>query len=440
MPNPRSAITALQQTLELSQDAAGQSLAASRRRQGHVVRDGEMAERENSRSAAPGVSPVGAASDGPCGAGEPMGPDTRGMNMLKALVIGGGIHGVASALLLSKKGLGVTLLEKKEDLLCGVSGATHGRAHIGYHYPRSIETALECQQGLRYFQEYYPKALVYPSTGLYAIAKEESKTTVGGFKEFCRAMGLPILRPAYCAMEDGLLCMERLSACFTCFETVYDVQWMRARLWRELAEQDVRVETESEVAVVHKDDRFTLITKELQRHEADIVVNATYTETNRILKFFGQPLIPYRLQTTEVVMVLGPDQFRDLPSMTILDGPFCSILPQPREQGIYLAYHVIHSVVNEECGVFYTPPSPKVSNWPEIQEGLAVFFPFAEDLTKVRSLWGSRPIPQDVEGDSRQTRVMSHSRGLYSILEGKFISAFTAAEKVWKLIQEQWFF
>jgi D-amino-acid dehydrogenase len=54
---------------------------------------------------------------------------------MKSIVIGGGIHGLSSAIALAKKGLEVSLIEKNSDLLMGTSGATHNRAHKGYHYP-----------------------------------------------------------------------------------------------------------------------------------------------------------------------------------------------------------------------------------------------------------------------------------------------------------------
>ncbi|MCX6712933.1 MAG: FAD-dependent oxidoreductase, partial [Candidatus Vogelbacteria bacterium] len=66
----------------------------------------------------------------------------------KAIVIGGGVHGITSAIALAEQGIAVVVLEKRDDLMHGTSGATHNRAHLGYHYPRSKETAIECIEGL----------------------------------------------------------------------------------------------------------------------------------------------------------------------------------------------------------------------------------------------------------------------------------------------------
>jgi len=78
---------------------------------------------------------------------------------MKASVIGGGIHGLTSAIALAKEGLEVTIFEKEKEILLGTSGSTHNRAHMGYHYPRSCETAIECSGDwislLKNIQKYY---------------------------------------------------------------------------------------------------------------------------------------------------------------------------------------------------------------------------------------------------------------------------------------------
>lgn len=355
----------------------------------------------------------------------------------RVLVIGGGIHGVASALVLARRGLDVTVLEKRSDILRGVSAATHNRAHAGYHYPRSAETALECQDGLRYFKEYYPECLVYPAEMYYAISKEDSRTSADAFYEFCQSMELPCISkwPSECFLQH-----EALEDCFLCTEPLYDVHKLRGRLWHQLTGFGVCVKTNTlAVDVEPSGPGGVHSTEALFRYEyekiykSEIIVNATYADTNLVLGMFGERLVDYRFQNTEVIAVTGR---RDIPALTIMDGPFCSLLPEASGWKSYLAYDVLYSAHEDHPALFPWPAS-RVSKWPEMQESMSRFFPFASGLSKVRSLWGSRPIPIAAEGNSRQTRVVSHGRGLYSILEGKFISAFTTAEKLWRVIKEE---
>src|SRR6056297_1501597 len=109
----------------------------------------------------------------------------------KAVVIGGGVHGLTSSIALAENGVDVTLLEKNYDLMKGTSGATHNRAHMGYHYPRSEETVAECQRGLKHFMTKYPLAIVGPKENFYLIAQDGSNTSFESYLDFCGRMELP---------------------------------------------------------------------------------------------------------------------------------------------------------------------------------------------------------------------------------------------------------
>ncbi|HQU59545.1 MAG TPA: FAD-dependent oxidoreductase, partial [Saprospiraceae bacterium] len=58
------------------------------------------------------------------------------------LIVGGGIFGIYAALYLAKKGQRICLVEKERALLKKASIVNQARLHSGYHYPRSVATAL----------------------------------------------------------------------------------------------------------------------------------------------------------------------------------------------------------------------------------------------------------------------------------------------------------
>ena len=70
------------------------------------------------------------------------------------IVIGGGIFGCLTAIELSKKGLRVQLHEKNDQIMIGASLNNQNRLHLGYHYPRDLETASQCQKGFEAFSMY----------------------------------------------------------------------------------------------------------------------------------------------------------------------------------------------------------------------------------------------------------------------------------------------
>ena len=58
------------------------------------------------------------------------------------LVIGGGFYGAYISAHFSKLGKKVILCEKDNGLMLRASFANQARVHNGYHYPRSVLTAL----------------------------------------------------------------------------------------------------------------------------------------------------------------------------------------------------------------------------------------------------------------------------------------------------------
>jgi hypothetical protein len=354
---------------------------------------------------------------------------------LKAVVIGGGVHGLSSSISLARENIKVTLLERCLGLMEGSSRATQNRAHLGYHYPRSPETAIECIKGLKFFEERYPSALFYVGEDYYLIEKNESKTSFEEFKRFCDEVGLPykIEMPV-----DELYNKEFIDGSFKVNEPVYNPEILKRLLEKEALEEGVEIHTEAEV-VGSEEDRgeykvISLERGELKEYKANLILNSTYANTNKTLKALNleEDMIKYYLQNTEVVLARNK---KTIPALTIVDGPFVTLLPfiKGEDSKLFLVYDVLNSILKQKEG-FFLEDSIKSTNWTKMVNHGDKYFPFFRDLEYICSLYGSRPIPVEVVDDSRQTRIKAHKKfsGIYSILEGKFISAPLIAEELVK--------
>ncbi len=143
---------------------------------------------------------------------------------MDALVIGAGIHGVTVACELSKHGVGVTLVDKNNEILMGTSNGTHNRVNMGYHYPRSKETAFECYEGYKYFKRNLPQALYYPQGCYYLIDSNNSKTSGSQYKEFLDDVGLEY---SLTWPRQDLIDKNNIESSFKVNEPCYDVQILR---------------------------------------------------------------------------------------------------------------------------------------------------------------------------------------------------------------------
>ena len=367
------------------------------------------------------------------------------MNMdkkvLTAVVIGGGIHGLCAAISLANNGYSVSLIEKRDGLLKGTSGSTHNRAHLGYHYPRSIETVDDCKEGLEYFKKKYPCALYHPKEAYYLIEKGDSKTSGEEYKEFCNKANIPYQEVF---PETVVINKELFDGCFKVPEPVFDIRIL-AKLLKEEAEK-LNIEILKKSLLIGSkrlaNGKYELSYNNLGKQKTlvtDIIINATYAYSNNILKILGlkKYMTKYLLQTTEVVVAKSKIP---IPALTIMDGKFISLMPLAGKdnENLLLIYDVLHSVTNETLGYFYDDSKKYESNFSKMISYAEIYYPFIRELKYVKSLWGSRPIPYESAGDQRTTRIVSYKEapGIYSILEGKFISAPLIAIKLLKKIKQ----
>ena len=94
-----------------------------------------------------------------------------------AIIIGGGFFGCTLALHLHRKyKLKVVILERDRDLLQRASFANQARVHNGYHYPRSILTALRSRVNFPRFVSDYTDCVADSFDAYYAVVVTVSLT------------------------------------------------------------------------------------------------------------------------------------------------------------------------------------------------------------------------------------------------------------------------
>lgn len=353
-------------------------------------------------------------------------------------IIGAGIHGLTSAISLAKAGFDVTIVEKNGDILLGTSGSTHNRAHVGYHYPRSKETARECYEGLQYFKEKFPTSLSFPKDVYYLIAKD-SKTSTENYKKFCDDLNYPyeLIMP-----DNEFLIQDHIDSSFKVSEPVFDILNLKVLFRNLIKELNIKLLTFTELLLADTLNGGYVLTcdqkilKNTIHFYTDIIVNATYAYSNNILKILDleEDMTEYNLQHTEVIIVRSE---KYVPSLTVMDGPYVSLMPYANQPNLYLLYDVFNSVIEKNVG-YYIKERTQESNAKKMLEHCSKYFPFK--LEFVNSLYGSRPVPTSSitnAGDCRKTRIKCHVKHphIYSILEGKFISSPMIAENITTLIK-----
>lgn len=249
-----------------------------------------------------------------------------------ALVIGGGLYGCWIALFLRRAGLGRVVLVEREAAICTrASFWNQARIHNGYHYPRSFTTAFRSRVNLPRFVADFPNAIV-DVTSLYAIARTGSKVTPEGFVRFCGDIGARI-EPAT-QEQAGLFSPRLVAGVFVAEEPVFDAHHLADQLRAALRAEGVEVRLGTEVTELTSAQGLVAHTAQ-GPIRARRVFNCTYAGLDALRPASASDL---KYEAAELALIEPPEEFEGL-GITVMDGPFFSLLPFP-PRGLHSLSHV----------------------------------------------------------------------------------------------------
>ena len=261
---------------------------------------------------------------------------------INVVVIGCGIFGAEIALKVSNIGLSVKIFEANDDILLGASMNNQNRLHLGFHYPRDIETGIQSIRGFDLFKNKYEKCIQSNFLNTYFIASNNSLTDMDEYLIFCKELGVPFKN---INSEDLPIKLEGVGRGISCNEVVYDCEILRDIVQENIKKNNIDISLKSRVEEISKnDDLFTLKTTSGEEVDADVVINATYGASNYLTEQLGI-LVPERQYEYTVVPIIELDI--DKIGITIMDGPFLTILPFGKTNK-FLLYHVDLSVIDSE--------------------------------------------------------------------------------------------
>jgi len=226
-----------------------------------------------------------------------------------AVVIGGGVVGLASAreLAVRPPGLRVLVLEKESELAAHQSGRSSGVIHSGLYYRPGSEKALNCRRGRQLLIDYCRRhGVAHELCGKVVVAAE--------------ALELPALERIHeRARQNGVAC-ERIDAArlrtlephaagvaaLHVPETgIVDYVGFCARLAHEIRGRGGEVRTRALVTAVRRDGPRVIVESTTGVAAAKVVVNCAGLHSDRVVEMTGarRParIVPFRGEYFELV-------------------------------------------------------------------------------------------------------------------------------------------
>lgn len=374
--------------------------------------------------------------------------------MTDKLIIGAGLYGLYSALFCGKRGQSVTVLEIEPAPFTRATYINQARVHMGYHYPRSLSTAMKSAGYFKRFVEDYSFCIHTTFQQVYATSAHFSWTDAKEFAKFCEAADIPCMElPVGQYFKEG-----QCDGAFLTEEYTYDAHILRDYLLSEIAKYpNVKLCFNREITRIVKSsacyDIYAIHEGREEHFQAPFVLNATYAAVNQVLRLVeGVDTEPFKLkyELCEIILCSVDDKLKNV-GLTVMDGPFFSIMPFGKT-----GYHSLTSVTftphktsydatpafpcngqeNSNCSARWLGNCDGCSNRPEsaweYMSTLAKKYMREEyGFTYEKSLFSMKPILKASEiDDSRPTviRKLTDEPTFISVLSGKINTVYDLDE------------
>jgi hypothetical protein len=334
---------------------------------------------------------------------------------LKVKVIGAGIFGCSIAIELAKVGCDVTLVEKNNDIMSGASKCNHNRIHFGFHYPRSIETAKESLDGLVLFLMRFKDSIVSDFDNYYFVEKN-SKVTSKQYLDFCDEVGVHY---DFESPSKNIINYDSIDMSLKVLEPVFDYRAIKDKLKSDLLKYKVNVKLNNKF---NRNDNY------------DYIINSSYGNINDVNKELGVSKINVKLQ--DVIIPIFEKKHKRI-GLTIMDGPFCSIMPKGFEDNKFLLYHVEESVGSETTSDTLDRNFDVEKQVDKIYSESKKYYPFLNDIKPIDYWRTLRALPIN-DNDERLSEIFisEDNPKVISVLSGKVSSCWLSALKIKNIISQ----
>ncbi len=371
------------------------------------------------------------------------------MKRFDRIIIGAGLYGLYSALFCCQRGQNVLLLECDPTPFRRATYINQARVHQGYHYPRSISTAMKSAGYFERFNKDYAFCVNRGFDQIYATSSRYSWTDGRQFKDFCRAANIPCeeLHPKR-FFNEGMC-----DGAFLTREYTYDANILKNYFVEQLSKYQTNVEIKYGVninRIEKSQDVYQIYTSDSEKYCTGFLLNATYAGTNQILDLLGYEKFGIKYELCEIILCEVNEKLKGI-GFTVMDGPFFSIMPFGKTE-----YHSLTSVTftphmtchdsiprftcqdrsGGSCSTF------RLGNCNDCVAKPATAFPYMANLARKymreeygfeyrSSLFSMKPILMSSEiDDSRPTVIRTYSNNptFISVLSGKINTVYDLDE------------
>ena len=354
----------------------------------------------------------------------------------KIAIIGSGLFGLTTYIILKQNNYDCTLFEKKNKILEGASTNNLNRVHFGYHYPRDIETARQSLEGYKTFSKFYKKAIFFKFDNYYFIAKN-SKIDFKNYLSFCKKNDLKF---KLVNLKNFFLKNTLFEGAIKVQEPIYDWDLIKKEVKKKLARIKYnKIHLNEKVLSVKKIQKNLILESNKGKYKFDYIIDASYEGSNKLNKV-GFSNNKYKYQVVSVFEFTSK-KINKL-GLAVMDGNFFSFLPKGNSNK-HIFYHVKHSILREKVGKKFPERWLKFSNLKKkirkqkkkCLQDFNKYFPNFKIKFSNKFFISSRVLPSISSTDKRVTEVKIIKKRYFKITSAKVDHCVDTAFKVLNLLK-----
>lgn len=371
------------------------------------------------------------------------------MQQYDKIIIGAGLYGMYAADFCAGRGQNILVLEYDDAPFQRATYINQARVHMGYHYPRSLTTAVKSAGYFRRFNEDFDFCIHNKFDQIYATSDQFSWTNAEQFREFCAAADIKCEEVAVSKYFRKGVC----DGAFLTEEYTYDAKILQKYYEDRLFNREnVKFAFGARLRQIVKDGReFIVELSDGSSFRTGYVLNATYASVNQVIdkvEGISKELFNIKYELCEIILCEPSEVLKDI-GITVMDGPFFSIMPFGKTglhslTSVTFTPHVTSYEAKPEfsCqgGTSCSPASLGNCNdcihrpesaWPYMSHLADKYMKPEYAYTYVKSLYSMKPILKSSEvDDSRPTaiRVLNRDPMFISVLSGKINTVYDLDE------------
>jgi len=362
-----------------------------------------------------------------------------------AVIIGAGFYGCVLADYLIKRfpKWTVAVVERELGPLERASSNNQARIHAGFHYPRSIKTSMSSHRNYERFQKSWPSSVFSDFRHIYGIPNSGSKISSSQFVSTMKSVGAP-LKPLVDPEVVKLFDKGRVASLYEVTENAFNYVELKNWALEVLANPRINCffgETVSRVEDSKKENtRIVHLVSGANQLKSNFVFNVTYGAIESIEGLSKDLSGILKYQVSEMVLIQETSELRGL-AITLMDGPFFSIMPFPSIPETLSFSHVSYTPLRIfPDGKSALPSYLRMShlgdsdNFYRMKKSASLYVPVIDYVKKTGAIQEIKTfLVNSEDNDSRPILFARHSiQNCYSILGGKLDNVFDMLERLEK--------